>query len=131
MKKTSLVAIENALLQAAWRLFNVWLPVRDDPGKDSVEVTPALARKVERILGVDDTSEVPIRTKSITVVRKTYDSRPSEAGLTSFMYVLLVDHQACLDAGVMPRHNPGKQERCVYDSIVVTPTSIEFTTASI
>lgn len=101
-------------MQAAWRLFNVWVDVKADPGKDSVEVSSALASKCSRILLCRDDAPIPMR--AITIVRKSYDprgdTRSAESdGHTSFAYTVLVDHQAALKCGATLKHRNGKQER--------------------
>ena len=44
---------KGEVLKGAWRLFNVDVPLSDDPGKDSVGTNPALLASVKEKLGLE------------------------------------------------------------------------------
>ena len=78
-------------LTGVWRVFNVEIPVTEDAGKDSVDLSPALVSALRSKLGLEDGS---VDDSSVRIVRKSFDARrvrrtgPQEP---HFNYVVDVD----------------------------------------
>lgn len=88
----------------AWRVFNVAVPLDEDPGKDDYTVHQQLLDAI----GLKLVCQNPLAAADVTLVRKTYDARRRKR---CFSYVVDVAAAAVKEAGAKRlRQRPGELE---------------------
>ena len=87
-------AARDAPIGTAWRVYDVYVPLHLDAGKDSHAATRAVRDAVGKILGLKAALELD--DAGVRVYRKTCDARADPPG---FSYVIDVDDDAIVRAG--------------------------------
>jgi len=100
-----------------WRLFNIQIPVADDPGKDSTAVWDGLLRAVAAQAGLQEDfflGQGGAEDVKVEIVRKSFDARPRvlrrtrEADGTPLLHFnYVVDIEVPLQDAVNVRRRPG------------------------
>ncbi|KAL0040454.1 hypothetical protein WJX77_007475 [Trebouxia sp. C0004] len=98
-----------------WRLFEVKLPIEDDPGKDTHETSVALCSVVALKLNCKG---LPLPLEAVSVIRKSFDARAKHRG---FAYVVDIDPEAARAAGACPRFKSGQLERLSHEAAPAIP----------
>ncbi|KAA6420919.1 MAG: oxidoreductase electron carrier [Trebouxia sp. A1-2] len=98
-----------------WRLFEVKLPIEDDPGKDTHETSVALCSAVALKLKCKG---LPLPLEAVSVIRKSFDARAKHRG---FAYVVDIDPEAARAAGACPRFKSGQLERLPHEAAPAIP----------
>ncbi|DBB05856.1 TPA: hypothetical protein ACH3X3_009865 [Trebouxia sp. C0006] len=98
-----------------WRLFEVKLPIEDDPGKDTHETSVALCSAVALKLKCKG---LPLPLEAVSVIRKSFDARAKHRG---FAYVVDIDPEAARAAGASPRFKSGQLERLPHEAAPASP----------
>jgi hypothetical protein len=81
-----------------WRVFEVAVPVADDPGKDDcLSVHYALLDALRRKLNCRAEAQIP--AEAVAVVRKSFDARSIRGSGKRFVYVVDVEDRAARNAG--------------------------------
>ncbi|CAM9899055.1 unnamed protein product, partial [Discosporangium mesarthrocarpum] len=91
-----------------WRLFNVEVPLEQDPGKDEWRVTAEVVEAVAAKLGAAKKGEV--EACNMKVVRKSFDARVRKDGQPKFVYTIDVDVSLASTKKLRLRTQQGKIE---------------------
>lgn len=72
-----------------WRLFNVEVPLDQDPGKDDIEIHDNLLTAIGKQIGID--SKSTLLNSNCKVIKKSFDGRWKKSGQPKFVYTVDVD----------------------------------------
>ena len=72
-----------------WRLFNVEVPLDQDPGKDDIGIHDNLLIAIGKQIGIDIKSN--LLNSNFKVIKKSFDGRWKKSGQPKFVYTVDVD----------------------------------------
>eukprot|EP00981_Chlorochromonas_danica_P005958 scaffold1243_cov173-Ochromonas_danica.AAC.19 len=108
---------EEVVKALSWRLYEVEVPLSEDPGKDDIGVHPALLKAVSRSLGVEQLTNCTVR-----VTRKSFDGRWKKYKEPYFVYTLDLQFDSSGDVPKKLVAKAGEAEELLED-LPTTPTS--------